>query len=155
MKIVRTSEVPWADAVIRGKFANRRKELGGEKLGCGLWELPPGKKSFPLHAHLFGEEAMFVISGTAKVRTPSGLTPIGPGDFVSFPAESEAHQLVNDGKEPLIYFAVSTRLGAEIVEYPESDKVACSLGGFPAKKRFMFKRADQVDYFIGEIDSEE
>ena len=113
MKVVRTSELPWVDVVTRGAFANRRKELGGERLSCGLWELPPGKKSFPLHLHHVTEEALFVVSGRAQVRTPEGLSPIGPGDFVSFPAGGAAHQLVNDGTEPLVYLAVSAGVGAD------------------------------------------
>src|SRR5512147_1383063 len=76
VKIVRTSEMAWAEAMNRGHFQQRRKGLGGEKLSCGLWELPPGKRSFPLHAHHVTEEALFVISGRGKVRTPEGEQPI-------------------------------------------------------------------------------
>src|SRR4051812_33744772 len=100
MKVIRTAETPWADMIQRGRYSNRRKELGGDKLGCGLWELAPGKRSFPMHAHLVTEEAMFVVSGRGKVRTPEGETEVGPGDYVSFPAGGVAHQLVNDGTEP-------------------------------------------------------
>ena len=127
MKIVHTHEVPWAEGLVRGAFAQRRKALGGEKLTCGLWELPPGKRSFPLHAHLVTEEAMFVLSGRAKVRTPEGLTELGPGDYVSFPAGGPAHQLLNDGTEPLVYLGMSAVFGVDVVEYPDSDKVASSV----------------------------
>src|SRR5579883_2778944 len=134
-----------------GSFSGRRKALGGERLSCGLWELPPGKRSFPLHAHHVTEEAMFVISGRAKVRTKDGLTEIGPGDFVSFPAGGEAHQLVNDGSEPLVYLAISATQGFDLVEYPDSGKVACTVGSWPnVKKRFVFRERDQADYFDGE-----
>src|SRR5687767_12549672 len=126
MKIVRSSEAEWKQAMDRGKFGGRRKALGGEKLSCGLWELPPGKRSFPLHFHHGTEEALFVISGHAKVRTPEGETPIGPGDFVSFPVGGPAHQLVNDGEEPMVYLGMSAGVGLDIVEYPDSDKVAAS-----------------------------
>ena len=63
MKISRSSEVPWAQSIDRGKFQGRRKPLGGEKLLCGLWELPQGKRSFPLHFHHVTEEAIWVVSG--------------------------------------------------------------------------------------------
>ena len=153
MNVVRTSQMPWAEALTRGQYANRRKHLGGEKLACGLWELPPGKKSFPMHAHNITEEAMFVISGQAKVRTPEGLTEIGPGDFVSFPARGLAHQLINDGAEPLVYVAIGANfVGADIVDYPETGKVACSVGPFPTGRRMVFK--DQTDYFAGDPDAE-
>lgn len=150
MQVVRTSEMPWSDAMSRGPFGQRRKGLGGEKLSCGLWELPPGKRSFPMHAHLVTEEALFVVSGRAKVRTPEGLTDIGPGDYVSFPAGGPAHQLVNDGSEPLVYVAMAAVSGVDVVEYPDSNKVAASVGARPTGKRFIFRKDTQVDYFDGE-----
>lgn len=150
MKVTRSSELPWAESINRGPFLQRRKGLGGDKLTCGLWELPPGKRSFPLHAHLVTEEALYVLSGRAKVRTPEGLTEIGPGDHVTFPAGGPAHQLVNDGPEPLVYLGMSATLGVDVVEYPDSDKVACSVGARPNQRRFIFRKGTQVDYFDGE-----
>ncbi len=150
MKVVRTSQMPWADSLDRGEFRQRRKALGGDKLPCGLWELPPGKRSFPLHAHQITEEALFVVSGRGKVRTPEGLTEIGPGDYVSFPAGGPAHQLLNDGTEPLVYVGMAAVTGVDVVEYPESNKVAAALGGMPGGRRFLFRKDTQVDYFDGE-----
>jgi uncharacterized cupin superfamily protein len=150
MKIVRTHEAPWQQVIDRGRFAGRRKALGGEKLMCGLWELPPGKRSFPLHVHHVGEEAMYVVSGHAKVRTPEGETEIGPGDYVSFPPGGPAHQLINDGQEPLVYLAMSAVQGFDLVEYPDSGKVASVVGHGPNNKRFIFRQKDQADYFDGE-----
>ena len=153
MKVVRTSEVAWTHALTRGAFAQRRKALGGERLTCSVWELPPGKRSFPLHAHLVTEEALFVLSGRGKVRTPEGLTPVGPGDYVSFPPGGPAHQLVNDGTEPLVYVGMSAGTGADVVEYPESGKAACSVGAFGSGKRFIFRTKDPPGYFEGEPDA--
>ncbi len=150
MKIIRTNEVPWAQAMEHGRFSGRRKDLAGERLKSGLWELPPGKRSFPMHVHHVTEEAMFVVSGRAKVRTPDEEFEIGPGDFVSFTPGTQAHQLVNDGQQPLVYLAMSAVLGADVVEYPDSDKIACSVGVWPNAKRFVFRKKDQADYFEGE-----
>jgi uncharacterized cupin superfamily protein len=150
VKIVRTSEMAWAEALNRGHFYQRRKGLGGEKLSCGLWELPPGKRSFPLHVHHVTEEALFVVSGRGTVRTPEGTTDIGPGDFVSFPPGGPAHQIVNDGSEPLVYLGIAAGAGVDVVEYPDSDKVAASVGAGAGRKRFIFRRGAQVDYFDGE-----
>ena len=151
MKIVRTQEVEWGPGMDHGRFNQRRKALGGDKLPCGLWELPPGKRSFPIHVHQVTEEALFVISGHAKVRTPEGETAIGPGDYVSFPAGGTAHQLVNDGSEPLVYVGMAAVSGFDMVEYPESGKMAVSVGSSADRKRAMFRRKDAVaDYFEGE-----
>ena len=150
MKVVRTSDEPWKDALVRGPYAQRRKGLGGEKLTAGLWELAPGKRSFPMHAHLVTEEALFVVSGCGKVRTPEGETAIGPGDYVSFPAGGPAHQLVNDGAEPLVYVGMAAVFGADVVEYPETDKLAARVGTGPDSKRWIFRKGSQVDYFDGD-----
>jgi uncharacterized cupin superfamily protein len=155
MKIVKTSDLPWADAMKRGNFENQRKDLGGlSLLRCGLWQLPPGKKSFPLHRHNQTEEALFVVSGRGKVRTETGETGIGPGDYVAFPPGGPAHQLINDGTEPLVYLGMSANPGSvDVVEYLDSAKVASAVGGFPAGKRFIFLSDKQVDYFEGEKDA--
>jgi uncharacterized cupin superfamily protein len=150
MKIVHTAATEWTQAMDHGKFAGRRKALPGEKLACGLWELPPGKRSFPLHLHHVTEEALLVISGHAKVRTPDGEAEIGPGDYVSFPPGGPAHQLVNDGAEPMVYLAIAATYGHDIVEYPDSGKVAASIGSGPSRRRFIFRGKDQPDYFEGE-----
>lgn len=153
MKILRTREMEWSEGMNRGAFFQRRKALGTGALACGLWELPPGKKSFPFHSHHVTEEAMFVISGSAKVRTPQGLTPIGPGDFLHFEPGKEAHQLINDGNDTLLYFAVSAPKGVDIVEYPDSQKVASSVGVWPDVQRFIFKKGDAAGYFDDEPDA--
>ncbi|MFO0596697.1 MAG: cupin domain-containing protein [Myxococcaceae bacterium] len=156
MKIVRSKEVEWSEGINKGKFFQRKKALAaaGSTLGCSLWELPPGKKSFPFHMHHVTEEAMYVVSGFAKVRTPEGETAIGPGDFLQFVAGSAAHQLINDGSEPLVYLGLSATKGVDIVEYPDSGKVASVVGTWPNVQRFIFKKADGAQYFDGESDAE-
>jgi uncharacterized cupin superfamily protein len=149
MKVVRTNGMAWDTGIEHGRFLQRRKHLGGDKLSCGLWELPPGKRSFPFHFHHVTEEALFVVSGHAKVRTPDGETEIGPGDYVSFPPGGPAHQLINEGTEPLVYLGLSAGQGVDIVEYPDSGKVACAIkGGSP--KRWVWRDKDQAGYFDGE-----
>lgn len=154
MKIVRSKEMEWGEGIHKGKFFQRRKTLGTGPLGASIFELPPGMKSFPFHVHHVTEEAMYVISGFARVRTTEGETPIGPGDYVQFPAGGSAHQLINDGSEPLIYIGMSASKGVDIVEYPDSNKVAAAVGMWPDVKRFLFNKNDQAQYFDGEKDAE-
>lgn len=153
MNLVRTAELPWTDALTKGAYAQQRKTLSTGQLASGLWTLPPGKKSFPMHTHHVTEEALFVVSGKAVVRTPEGDTRIGPGDYVSFPPGGPAHQLVNDGTEPCVYLAMSVTKGVDVVEYPQSGKVAAAVGAPPTTKRFMFRHKDQVDYFADDPDA--
>ena len=149
IKIVRTAEQPWETALQRGPYSQQRKPLGGVDLKCSLWQLAPGKKSFPFHAHHVTEEALFVLSGRGKVRGADGEQPIGAGDYVSFPTGA-AHQLINDGAEPLVYVGMSAGKGVDVVDYPDSGKVALSIGTFPTGRRAVFRTKDQADYFEGE-----
>jgi uncharacterized cupin superfamily protein len=150
MEVVHSSEASWVDAVTQGKFGSRRKPLGGEQLKASVWELAPGKRSFPLHRHHGTEEALYALSGRARVRTEEGETPLGPGDFVCFPAGGVAHQLLNDGPEPFVYLGLSVSVGVDVVDYPDSGKVGCAVGTFPKGKRLLFLERSQVGYFDGE-----
>ncbi len=153
MTVVHTQQLEWADALMKGQYGSRKKGLPGEKLRCSVWELAPGKKSFPLHGHQITEEALYVLSGKAKVRTLEGETRIGPGDYVHFPAGGAAHQLINDGTEPLVYLGLSATAGMDVVTYPDTGKVAFTVGTFPTGKRLIFKEADQKDYFHDDKDA--
>lgn len=152
MKIVRTRDVPWGDGMQRGSYFQRRKKLADDAISCSLWELPPEKKSYPFHKHNVTEEALFVISGSAKVRSSTGLTEIGPGDFVLFPPGDDAHQLINDGSEVLVYFAMSISKGVDVTEYPDSGKVHAVVAA-PNVKSLVFRQKDAVGYFDGEPDA--
>ena len=93
---------------------------------------------------------MFVVSGRCQVRTPEGLTEIGPGDYVSFPPGGGAHQLINDFEEPCVYLGLSALQGVDFVEYPDSGKVAFAQGSPPTGKRLLFRAGDPPDYWDGE-----
>jgi len=151
MKILRTQDMPWANALQRGAYSQRRKRLATEALQASLWELAPGKKSFPMHRHLLTDEAIFVLSGTGKVRTQDGATAIGPGDYVPFAPGGDAHQLINDGAEPLVYLGMSAGKGNDVTEYPDSKKVHVVVAG----KSLAFEETAAVDYFTGEPDAAE
>jgi uncharacterized cupin superfamily protein len=150
MKIIKSNDGEWAQALDKGPFGIKKRGLMAGKLGVSQWELAPGKKSFPFHRHHVTEEALYVLSGNAKVRTEQGETPIGPGDFVSFPAGGSAHQLINDGAVPCVFLGISSGIGADVVEYPDSGKVAVAVGQPGSGKRYVFEEKSQVDYFKGE-----
>jgi uncharacterized cupin superfamily protein len=150
MKMLRSNETPWVEMMDHGPYQGRRKALGGERIACGLWQLPPGKRSFPFHRHHGTEEALFVLEGRAKVRTPESETAIGAGDFVSFPAGGPAHQLINDGAAPLVYLAMSNSVGVDVVDYPDSGKIACAFGTWPNLKKWIFREKDQTGYWDDE-----
>jgi uncharacterized cupin superfamily protein len=114
----------------------RRKRLSNavdaDKLGCSLYELESGSRSWPYHYHTANEEAMFVLSGTGMARTVDGERDIEAGDFLVFPADEDGgHQIVNDGDEPLRYLAVSTMEEPDVTVYPEMEKFGVFAGSAP------------------------
>jgi uncharacterized cupin superfamily protein len=131
--------------------------LGATKLGYNLTEIPPGKTAFPYHYHYVNEEMFLVLSGTGNIRMPDGTHPLKAGDLVCCPpGPGGAHQIVNDGSEPLRYLALSTMQDPEVVEYPDSVKYGVTVGrkpgGTPQESTFRvlaFKK-DAVDYWAGE-----
>lgn len=126
-------------------------------LGFNVTVVPPGKKAFPYHAHRANEEMFFVLEGEGSVRIDGTTHRIRAGDFVSLPpGRASAHQIVNDSRAPLRYLAVSTMITPEVVEYPDSGKLAVSAGTpgsratTPETIRHIARVKDAVDYLEGE-----
>lgn len=149
----------------RGDREYRRVQLGhaagSEKLGCSLYEVPPGKKAWPYHFHTGNEEAMYVLAGEATIRTPEGGQTAPAGSYAAFPTgEDGTHEVRNEGDEPLRYLAVSTMRDPDVMGYPDSEKVGVFAGSPPggeSDERILsefFYEADAVDYWEGEIEED-
>ncbi|MDS0474115.1 cupin domain-containing protein [Natrinema sp. 1APR25-10V2] len=135
MKKVNESEMDWKEYE-REETMFRRKELSSavdaDDLGCSLYELPPGRRSWPYHYHTANEEAIYVLAGDGQLRTEDGLEPLSTGDFISLPAdESGGHRLVNDGEETLRYLAISTMNEPDVTIYPDMEKFGVFVGSPP------------------------
>src|ERR1700722_2460570 len=50
--------------------------------------------------------------------------PVRSGDIVAAPAGTQAHQLINTGSNDLRYLGISTIGGVDVVDYPDSKKIA-------------------------------
>lgn len=159
--LIHESELPWTDLTHGRRVALRRKQLGaaakGHQLGCSLIELLPGKQSWPRHYHLANEEAIYVLAGQGSLRLGEETLPLKAGDYVALPAgPGTAHQLFNEGPEPLRYLAFSTMQAPDIVMYPDSKKVGVFGGAAPGgdkAARFLhayLPLAAEVDYWDGE-----
>jgi uncharacterized cupin superfamily protein len=73
----------------RSRRARIGYELGGELIGCSLWELPPGEAAYPYHFHYADEELVIVIRGRPTLRTPEGWRELEEGEAVRFPLGEE------------------------------------------------------------------
>lgn len=97
---------------------------GSQQLGASLTTVPPGHVSFPSHFHCGSEEAIYVLSGTGTARIGGDRVAVRPGDWLAFPpGPDHAHQMINDGPEPLVYLCMSTTVSTDVVVYPDSNKV--------------------------------
>lgn len=135
MEPVNEADLEWTETD-REETAFRRKQLGeqtdAERLGCSLYELPPGKKSWPYHYHTANEEALYVLSGSGTLRVDGESHPLEPGDYAAFPAnERGGHRVINDTDETLRYLAVSTMTEPDVTMYPDSEKLGVFVGSPP------------------------
>ena len=90
-------------------FKGGEKELAARMFWDGSTRimrarLEPGA-SIGLHRHEDNREIIYVLSGRGTAMTDGVPEPLGPGDC-HFCPEGHEHTLVNDGTEPLSFFAV-------------------------------------------------
>ncbi|MGE0398967.1 MAG: cupin domain-containing protein [Kofleriaceae bacterium] len=154
--VINKDEVPVME-MGQGSFKVRGRRFGPHagnvQLGGQLLELLPGEKAFPLHFHCANEEAVFVVSGTGTVRIGDARVPVRAGDWIAHPVGPEhAHQLINDGSEPLVYLAISTQHKCEVVGYPDSKKVAMSAG--PSWQNPWVRQIHRMGESLGYYDDE-
>ena len=135
-----------------GRFASDGARLGplvgAKDLGCSYDVVPPGKCACPFHSHRAEEEMFFVVRGEGTLRYGGETRKIRTGDVICCPTggPETAHQIVNDSDAPLAYLSISTRMPAEVCEYPDSGKV----GAFGPGLRHMTRAGDAVDYWTDE-----
>ena len=130
--------------------------IGTRLLGCRLCVVPPGKKAWPYHAHHAYEELFVILQGEGTLRQPDGRRPVRTGDVIGTPPGSaHAHQLINTFESELRYLAISTMIHPEVMEYPDSGKVAAMAGTAPGGRGprdlfFIARKRDGVGYWEGE-----
>ena len=135
-----------------GRFASDGARLGplvgAKDLGCSYDVVPPGKCACPFHSHRAEEEMFFVVRGEGTLRYGGDTRKIRAGDVICCPTggPETAHQIVNDSDAPLAYLSISTRMPAEVCEYPDSGKV----GAFGPGLRHMTRAGDAIDYWTDE-----
>jgi uncharacterized cupin superfamily protein len=160
-RIVNLDQMEWREERHGERFAMKRKALalqaGGGKLGCSLYEIPAGKRAWPMHYHYANEEAIFVLEGRGTLRRAEQEVPLRAGDYVVLPAGPEgAHQVVNDSPEPLTFLCMSTMRHPDVAIYPDSGKVGIFAGSppgqypDPAFPRAFLPLAGKVGYWDGE-----
>jgi uncharacterized cupin superfamily protein len=160
--MIHEDEVAWEERSHGEHHALRRRQLGratgGEKLGCSLYELPPGKRTYPLHYHHANEEAIYVLDGEGVLRLGEREIPLRAGDYVTLRAgePDHAHQVQNRSGGTLRFLCFSTMLAPDVAVYVESKKIGVFCGSAPGApgpartlERYLPDQA-AVDYWQGE-----
>ncbi len=119
--------------------------IGAQNIGYCVYRLHPGKASFPMHLHHFGEEMCYVMEGTCTLKTPRGDIEVCQGDFIAFPpGPVGTHKFVNEGDDPVILLILGTNTPHDVSEYPDSNKV------LPYVLRKIYRKNNTLNYFDGE-----
>jgi len=136
---------------VRGK---RLRRPPGAALSAAVWELEPGATQAPYHFHHGAEELLIVLRGTPTLRSPEGERELREGEVVHFPRGAEgAHQLSNRSGEVVRYVLAAAQGQLEIVEYPDSGKIASMSRAETSSGGPLFtinRLADAVGYWEGE-----
>lgn len=89
---------------LRSLTAENRPDRTRFKMAARM-TLPPGA-SIGFHLHPEDEEVYYILSGQGRYTDADGQSsPVGPGDLTLTRA-GEGHGLANEGREPLVFFAV-------------------------------------------------
>jgi uncharacterized cupin superfamily protein len=136
------------------RFHVKRLVAPGNDLGMSLYELLPGQAQGLFHFHHGNDELVVVLRGRPTLRSHAGERELAEGDVVHFPKGPEgAHQLVNRTSAPARYVVASSNTSPEIVEYPESGKLAAMSRGESQRGGRLWtihRLDDAVDFFDGE-----
>lgn len=169
MEPINESDLEWSETE-RGETAFRRKRLAaaaseatesqpssaGTDLGCSLYELPPGSRSWPYHYHTANAEAFYVLAGEGQLRSSEGEHRLVAGDYVACPTgDAGAHRIINDTDEVLRYLALSTLREPDVTVYPDSKKIGVFAGTAPGADgdrdvSGYYERDSGVSYWQGE-----
>ena len=127
-------------------FASRVKDrikrplgdlFGLMSFGVNLTTLKPGAMSALRHAHVKQDEFVYILEGEPTLITDAGRARLKPGMCAGFKGGTgDAHHLVNETEEDVVYLEIGDRLPGDAASYPEDDLVVETVEG---KHRFAHK----------------
>ncbi len=110
--------------------------------GVNLTTLAPGAVSALRHAHTKQDEWIYVISGKPTLISDQGRISLQSGMCAGFNAGTgNAHCLINDTDEEVVYLEVGDRTPGDEAVYPDDDIAARLVDG-----KWKFFRKDGTPY---------
>jgi uncharacterized cupin superfamily protein len=129
------------------RMAGREKRPLGDlfglaNFGVNLTRLKPGGSSALRHAHAKQDEFVYILEGRPTLISDAGRTALKPGMCAGFKAGSgDAHHLVNESAEDVVYLEIGDRTPGETATYPDDDLAMAVVDG-----RMRFTRKDGTLY---------
>ena len=104
--------------------------FGLTNFGVNITCLAPGGCSALRHAHTKQDEFVYILEGRPTLVTDAGRTVLQPGMCAGFKAGSgDAHCLVNETREDVVYLEIGDRTAADAVTYPDDDLAVVTVDG--------------------------
>ena len=117
------------------RMAGRLKHTLGDlfgltNFGVNLTRLAPQAASALRHAHTRQDEFVYILQGHPTLHTDEGRTLLAPGMCAGFKAGTgNAHRLVNETAEEVVYLEVGDRTPGDEGSYPDDDLTALRVEG--------------------------
>jgi uncharacterized cupin superfamily protein len=116
--------------------------FGLTNFGLNLTTLAANASSALRHAHTKQDEFVYVLQGRPTLHTDEGRTRLSPGMCAGFKAGTgNAHRLVNETEEEVVYLEVGDRTAGDEGSYPDDDLQALLVDG-----RWKFVHKDGTPY---------
>ncbi|QJR14853.1 cupin domain-containing protein [Usitatibacter palustris] len=134
---------PFASLLSAGRIKHTLGDLFGlTNFGVNITRIRPRGVTALRHAHTKQDEFIYVIEGRPTLVTNEGRTQLAAGMCAGFPAGTgDAHQLVNETDEDVLYLEVGDRTPGDEVTYPDDDLRAEFVDGV-----FRFTHKDGTPY---------
>jgi uncharacterized cupin superfamily protein len=104
--------------------------FGLANFGVNLTRLAPGGSSALRHAHTKQDEFVYILEGRPTLVTNAGRTALKAGMCAGFKAGTgDAHHLVNDTEDDVVYLEIGDRSAGDAVDYPDDDLAVVTIDG--------------------------
>jgi uncharacterized cupin superfamily protein len=104
--------------------------FGLANFGVNLTRLAPGGSSALRHAHAKQDEFVYILEGRPTLVTNAGRTALKVGMYAGFKAGTgDAHCLVNETEEDVVYLEIGARTAGDAVDYPDDDLAVVTIDG--------------------------
>jgi uncharacterized cupin superfamily protein len=104
--------------------------FGLTNFGVNITRLAPGGSSALRHAHTKQDEFVYILEGRPTLVTNAGPTALNPGMCAGFKAGTgDAHCLVNETGEDVVYLEIGDRTAGDAVDYPDDDLAVVTIDG--------------------------